>query len=47
MEDMGNMKKIAEDIEFARRTEEAWKSYDRGEFTEMELNEFMEKIKKW
>lgn len=40
-------KNIEEDLEFARRTEEAWKSYDRGEFKEMEFDDFVNEMKKW
>ena len=40
-------KNLKEDIEFARRTEEAWKSYERGEFIEMDFDEFMKEVKKW
>ena len=40
-------KKLAEDLEFARRTEEAWKQYDRGEFKSMGADEFLEELKKW
>jgi len=39
--------KLKEDLEFARRTEEAWERHDRGEFKTLELNEFLEEIKKW
>ena len=39
-------KKLIEDLEFARRTEEAWKRYDRGEFIEMPYDKFLEMIKK-
>lgn len=39
-------KKLEEDLEFARRTEEAWKAYDRGEFTEMDFDEFIEMLRK-
>ena len=38
---------IEEDIEFAKRTEEAWKAYERGEFIEMDYDEFLDKLKKW
>tara|TARA_Y100000310_G_scaffold305653_1_gene346047 strand:+ start:419 stop:685 length:267 start_codon:yes stop_codon:yes gene_type:complete len=38
---------IEEDLEFARRTEEAWKAYDRGEFKEMEYEDFLKEVKKW
>lgn len=40
-------KNLKEDLEFARRTEEAWKSYDRGEFKQMDFDEFIEEMKKW
>ncbi len=36
-----------EDLEFARRTEEAWQRHDRGEFTRMSGEEFLKEIKKW
>ncbi len=34
MEDFN--KNLQEDLEFAKRTEEAWKRYDRGEFITMD-----------
>ena len=40
-------KRLQEDLEFARRTEEAWKRYDRGEFKSMELKDFLKEAKKW
>ncbi len=40
-------KNLEEDLEFAKRTEEAWKAYDRGEFISMEANDFLNEIKKW
>ncbi len=40
-------KNIIEDLEFARRTEEAWKRYDKGEFIEMDFDEFIKELKKW
>lgn len=40
-------KKLKEDLEFARRTEEAWKSYERGEFKEYTLDGFLKRLKKW
>jgi len=40
-------KQLAEDLEFARRTEEAWKRHDRGEFKTMEFDEFIKEMKKW
>jgi AbrB family looped-hinge helix DNA binding protein len=39
--------KFKEDLEFARRTEEAWERHDRGEFRRMEFNDFIEELKKW
>mgnify|MGYP001559717056 CR=1 FL=1 len=36
-----------EDFEFARRTEEAYKKIDRGEYIEMDFDEFVEEMKKW
>lgn len=39
--------KLIEDAEFARRTEEALRSYDRGEFTSMDYDEFLNKLEKW
>ncbi|MBI4155289.1 AbrB/MazE/SpoVT family DNA-binding domain-containing protein [Candidatus Woesearchaeota archaeon] len=40
-------KKLEEDLEFARRTEEAWRKYEKGEFVEMEFDEFLKELKKW
>lgn len=40
-------KNMAEDLEFARRTEEALKRYERGEFKEMNFDKFLEQAKKW
>ena len=37
---------MKEDIEFARRTDEAWKRHQRGEFIEMEADDFLKEIKK-
>jgi len=39
-------KKLKEDLEFARRTEEAWKSYDRGEFITQSVEEFRKELSK-
>ena len=38
--------KFKEDLEFARRTEEAWKRYDKGEFIEMDFDEFLKEVRK-
>ena len=43
--DMG--KNLEEDLEFARRTEEALKKYEKGEFKEMEFSDFIKEAKKW
>jgi AbrB family looped-hinge helix DNA binding protein len=40
-------KQFLEDLEFARRTDEAYESYERGEFKEMSFKEFRKEIKKW
>ena len=40
-------KNLEEDLEFAKKTEEAWKSYDRGEFISMGADDFLKEIKKW
>jgi len=40
-------KQMKEDLEFARRTEEAWQSYERGEFIKMDFEDFIKEIKKW
>ena len=45
MEDFN--KNLQEDLEFAKRTEEAWKRYDRGEFISMDAGNFLKEIKKW
>ena len=39
--------KFKEDLEFARRTEEAWKRHDSGEFKTMEFSDFIKEMKKW
>jgi len=38
---------LKEDIEFAKRTEEAWKSYDKGEFKSMDSKDFLKVLEKW
>lgn len=37
---------IEDDLEFARRTEEAWKSYERGEFKSLPADKFIEMLDK-
>lgn len=38
---------LEEDLEFARRTEEAWKRYERGEFISMDAEDFIKEMEKW
>ena len=40
-------KNVAEDIEFARRTEEAWKRIETGEGIKMDFDDFVDEMKKW
>lgn len=40
-------KNVAEDIEFARRTEEAWKRIEAGKGIKMDFDKFIEEMKKW
>ncbi len=40
-------KKLKEDLEFARRTEEAWKRIDSGKGIKMDFDRFIEEMKKW
>ncbi|MDO8741478.1 MAG: AbrB/MazE/SpoVT family DNA-binding domain-containing protein [Candidatus Woesearchaeota archaeon] len=40
-------KNLEEDLEFARRTEEAWKRYEKGEFIEMDFDDFLKEVEKW
>ena len=37
---------IEEDLEFARRTEEAWKRYEKGEFKSLPVDEFLKQLEK-
>jgi AbrB family looped-hinge helix DNA binding protein len=37
-------KNLKEDLEFARRTEKAWKSYERGEFISKSAEEFLKEL---
>ena len=39
--------KIKEDLEFARRTEEAYKRIEAGEGITMEFDELIKEMKKW
>lgn len=40
-------KNLKEDLEFAKRTEEAWKSYEKGEFKSMDSKKFLKELEKW
>ncbi len=40
-------KNFEEDLEFARRTEEAFERYEAGEFKEVEGKQFMEILEEW
>ncbi len=39
--------KDVQDLEFAIRTEEAWRRVDRGEGVEMDFEDFLNEMKKW
>ncbi len=38
---------IEEDLEFARRTEEAYKRYEKGEFKSTDFDDFIAEMKRW
>ena len=38
---------LKEDLEFSRRTEEAYQSWERGEFIEMSEEEFRKEVETW
>jgi AbrB family looped-hinge helix DNA binding protein len=38
---------LQEDLEFAKRTEEALKRYEKGDFKSMEFDDFIAEMKKW
>lgn len=40
-------KNIEEDLEFARRTEEAWKRIEKGEFISVDSENLFEEMDKW
>jgi len=39
-------KKFEEDLTFAKKTEEAWQSYERGEFVSRPADEFLAELRK-
>jgi AbrB family looped-hinge helix DNA binding protein len=40
-------KNLEEDLAFAKRTEEALKKYEAGEFVEMDFDDFLDEVEKW
>lgn len=40
-------KHIAEDLEFAKRTEEAWKEIEEGKGVRMNVTDFLKEMKNW
>ena len=40
-------KKLKDDLIFAKRTEEAYKRYERGEFTSSSTEDFLKQLKTW
>jgi len=44
---MKKFERLAEDLEFAKKTEEAYSRHEGGDFIEMESGEFLKDIKKW
>ena len=38
---------LKEDLEFARRTEEAWKRIEKGEYERMDSDDFLNELEKW
>ena len=40
-------KKLEEDLIFAKKTEEALKKYEKGEFIKKDEKEFFEELEKW
>ncbi|MFH1669480.1 MAG: AbrB/MazE/SpoVT family DNA-binding domain-containing protein [Candidatus Woesearchaeota archaeon] len=40
-------KNLKEDLEFAKRTEAAWKRYEHGEFKKSTTKDFLKDLKRW
>ena len=38
---------LKDDLIFAKRTEEAWKRYEKGEFKSMSADDFLKELGKW
>ena len=48
MKKISNLSKnLEEDLIFAKKTEEALKRYEKGEFIEMDFDDFLKDAKKW
>ena len=39
--------RFKEDLEFSRRTEEAYKRHEKGEFRRLSADKFLEELEKW
>ena len=39
--------RLKEDLEFAKRTEEAWKEYEKGGFISQSADDFLKSLEKW
>ena len=44
---MKKLTKKEQNLEFARRTEEAYKGHEKGEFISMPMEKFLKELKKW
>lgn len=44
---MQKMDQYIEDLEFARRTEEAYQRHEAGEFKQKSSKEFLKELKQW
>lgn len=40
-------KNLKDDLEFAKRTEEAWKGHDSGGFRSLDSKAFIKELRKW
>ena len=40
-------KNFEDDLKFAKKTEEAWREYEAGNFKSMSAEEFLEALEKW
>jgi DNA-directed RNA polymerase sigma subunit (sigma70/sigma32) len=47
-EDIAEMKVVlSEDLEFSKRIDESWERHDKGEFIEMDSDDFSKELEKW